>query len=55
MKGTDRLYVQQDSSKYGLLKDLYLDRGNYETLTSVLIDGMEGKVMLTDDCVKIGG
>lgn len=51
----DRLYIQQDSSKYGLLKDLYLNKANYENLTSVLIDGMEGKVMLADDCVNIGG
>lgn len=55
MKGMDRLYIQQDNSKYGLLKDLYLDKTNYENLTSVLIDGMEGKVMLADDCVVIGG
>jgi len=51
----DRLYIQQDNSKYGLLKDLYLDKTNFENLTSVLIDGMEGKVMLADDCVNIGG
>lgn len=49
------MYIQQDNSKYGLLKDLYLDKSNYENLTSVLIDGMEGKVMLADDCVRIGG
>ncbi|XP_027849369.2 5'-3' exoribonuclease 2 homolog [Aphis gossypii] len=55
VKGMDRLYIQQDNSKYGLLKDLYLDKTNYENSTSVLIDGMEGKVMLADDCVKIGG
>lgn len=55
MKGMDRLYIQQDNTKYELLKELYLDKDNYENLTSVLIDGMEGKVMLADDCVKIGG
>jgi len=51
----DRLYIQQDNSKYELLKDLYLSQTNYENLTSVLIDGVEGKVKLADDCVKIGG
>lgn len=51
----DRLYIQQDNSKYELLKDLYLTKINYEKLTPVLIDGMEGKVMLADDCVKLGG
>jgi len=51
----DRLYIQQDNSKYELLKDLYLTKTNYENLTSVLIDGMEGKVMLANDCVTIGG
>lgn len=55
MKGMDRLYVQQDNSKYELLKDLYLNKSNYENTTSILIDGMEGKVMLADDCVVIGG
>lgn len=51
----DRLYIQQDNSKYGLLKELYQDRANYENFTSVIIDGMEGKVKLADDCVTIGG
>lgn len=51
----DRLYIQQDNSKYGLLKELYLNKSNYEDLTSILIDGMEGKVMLANDCVTIGG
>jgi len=51
----DRLYIQQDNSKYELLKGLYLTDTNYKSLTSVLIDGMEGKVMLADDCVTIGG
>lgn len=55
VKGMDRLYIQQDSSKYGLLKDLYLNNTNYENSTTVLIDGMEGKVMLADDCINIGG
>lgn len=51
----DRLYVQSDNSKYGLLKDLYLNKSNHADLTPVLIDGMEGKVLLADDCVTIGG
>lgn len=51
----DRLYIQENNSKYGLLKDLYLDKTNSHNSTSVLIDGMEGKVMLADDCVTIGG
>lgn len=55
VRGLDRLYIQQDNSKYELLKDLYLNKINYENATSVLIDGMEGKVMLADDCVTIGG
>lgn len=55
VRGMDRLYVQQDNSKYGLLKELYQDRANYENFTSVVIDGMEGKVMLAEDCVTIGG
>ncbi|VVC35428.1 Hypothetical protein CINCED_3A013490 [Cinara cedri] len=55
VKGMDRLYVQSDNSKYGLLKDLYLNKSNYENLTSVLMDGMEGKVLLADDCVTVGG
>lgn len=51
----DCLYVQQDNSKYGLLKDLCFNEINCENLTSVLIDGMEGKVKMSDNCVKIGG
>jgi hypothetical protein len=55
VKGMDRLYIQEDNAKYGLLKELSLDKTNSQNLTSVLIDGMEGKVMLADDCVTIGG
>lgn len=51
----DRLYIQQDNSKYELLKELYSTKSNYENSTSVLIDGMEGKVKLADDCVNNGG
>lgn len=51
----DRLYIQQDNSKYEFLKELYLTKSNYENSTSVLIDGMEGKVLLADDCVNNGG
>lgn len=51
----DRLYIQQDNSKYNLLKDMYLDKPNYEHSTSIVIDGMEGKVMLAEDCINIGG
>jgi len=51
----DRLYIQQDNSKYELLKELSFNEDNYENLTSILIDGMEGTVMMADDCVKIGG
>lgn len=51
----DCLYIQSDNSKYELLKDLYEDKTNFENLTSVLIDGMEGKVKLAEKCVTIGG
>ncbi|XP_050434790.1 5'-3' exoribonuclease 2 homolog isoform X2 [Adelges cooleyi] len=55
VRGSDRLYIQEDNSKYGLLKDLHLNKDNFNNFTSVLIDGMEGKVKTADDCVKIGG
>lgn len=51
----DYLYIQEDNSKYGLLKDLILNKTTIENITSVLIDGMEGKVMFSDNCVTIGG
>ncbi|XP_018563382.1 5'-3' exoribonuclease 2 homolog [Anoplophora glabripennis] len=55
IRGDDRLYVSHQNSGYDLLKNLYIQKVDMEAECAVSIDGMQGTVLVSDVCIKVGG
>lgn len=54
-RGEDRLYVSSRNKGYGFLKGLYANKVQVNVESAVSMDGMQGTVMVTDECVRVGG
>jgi 5'-3' exoribonuclease 2 len=55
VRGDDRLYVTVKNSGYNFIKGLYENKIGFNDEVSVSIDGMQGTVLLAEDCVAPGG
>lgn len=55
VRGDDRLYISKESSAFKHLLGLYKNGIDPDVETDVEIDGMQGKVLLSEDCVNQGG
>lgn len=55
VRGDDRLYVTLKNSGYDFIKGLYENEIGFIDEVSVSIDGMQGTVLLAEDCVVPGG
>lgn len=54
-KGEDRLYVSSRNKGYGFIKGLYVQKVQTDAEAAVSMDGMRGTVLVTDECVTVGG
>ncbi|PNF18929.1 hypothetical protein B7P43_G15788, partial [Cryptotermes secundus] len=55
VRGDDRLYVTLKNSGYDFIKGLYENEIDLTDEVNVSIDGMQGTVLLAEDCVVPGG
>ncbi|KDR24133.1 5'-3' exoribonuclease 2-like protein [Zootermopsis nevadensis] len=55
LRGDDRLYVTLKNSGYDFIKGLYENKIDFNDEVNVSIDGMQGTVLLAEDCVTQGG
>jgi hypothetical protein len=55
VRGDDRLYVTVKNSGYDFIKGLYENKIDTTAEVNVSIDGMQGTVLLAEDCVTVGG
>lgn len=55
VRGDDRLYVTVKNSGYDFIKGLYENEIDFTDEVNVSIDGMQGTVLLAEDCVVPGG
>lgn len=55
VRGDDRLYVTLKNSGYDFIKGLYENEIGFTDEVNVSIDGMQGTVLLAEDCVVPGG
>lgn len=55
IRGDDRLYVSMNNSGYGKVTSLYKQKISMQMECSITIDGMRGLVLLSDNCVEVGG
>ncbi|RZC39206.1 5'-3' exoribonuclease 2 like [Asbolus verrucosus] len=55
MRGDDRLYVGSKNSGYNTLQQLYVQKVDSKMEVHVSIDGMQGTVLLSEECVEYGG
>lgn len=53
--GSDRLYVAPDNSGYRLISGLYKNEMEDTEEVPILIDGVQGTVLVSEECVKTGG
>lgn len=51
IRGDDKLYVSTGNSGYEYVKELYNKNIDKEAEAAILIDGMKGTVLLSDDCI----
>lgn len=54
-RGDDRLYVAPGNTGYKFVRGLYINEVDKDVESSMLIDGVQGTVLLTDECVEEGG
>ncbi|GLV43464.1 Rat1 5'-3' exoribonuclease [Carabus blaptoides fortunei] len=55
IRGDDRLYVEPRNSGFMTIKALYTNGIPKDQETPIVIDGMQGTVLVADDCVSEGG
>ena len=55
MRGDDRLYVTIKNSGFDFVKGLYENKVVPTEEVDIVIDGMRGTVLLSDDCIIEGG
>jgi len=53
--GDDRLYIGPGNPGYKLLKDLYKNKIDDNVEVPVSIEGMQGNVLITEECVEENG
>lgn len=54
-RGDDRLYVAPGNTGYKFIRGLYINEVDKDEESSMLIDGVQGTVLLTDESVEEGG
>lgn len=52
VRGDDRLYVSQESSSFKYLTGLYKNNIDPDVESDVEIDGMQGKVLLSEENIR---
>lgn len=55
VRGDDRLYVTTANQGYQQLNELYKQKVDQDVESSILIDGMKGTVLITEEFIGIGG
>lgn len=55
IRGDDRLYIGPQSKVYSLVRALYEDEVSMDQETPISVDGMRGKILISNDCVSDGG
>lgn len=53
-RGDDRLYVTKANPGYKLLMGLYKNNTEHDVDVPISIQGVQGVVLVADECVKIG-
>lgn len=53
-RGDDRLYVTKANPGYKLLKGLYKNNTAHDVDVPISIQGVQGVVLVADECVEIG-
>lgn len=54
-RGEDRLYVSNRNKGYGFIKGMYQNKVQTKVEAAISIDGMQGTVMVSEECVRDGG
>lgn len=55
IRGDDRLYVGAKNTGYNEIRQLYVQKISVKMEVHVSIQGMQGTVLLSDECVDYGG
>lgn len=53
-RGDDKLYVGPNNQGFKLLKEIYNNKTDASTEVPLLVEGVQGTVLLADECVPIG-
>lgn len=53
-RGDDKLYVSPSNKGYKFVKGLYDNKTKLDTDVPILIDGVQGTILVADECIKPG-